>query len=78
MLPPLHEATRAVTVVGPAYLLSETEKPFSSVEALRVRVQRWCEAAGLPGRSSHGIRKAMAETMAEAGCSQPIVPHGVV
>ena len=26
--------------------------------------------AGLPGRSSHGIRKAMAEMMAEAGCTQ--------
>ncbi|MEH7827623.1 tyrosine-type recombinase/integrase [Gemmobacter denitrificans] len=70
MLPPLYEATRNVTVVGQTYLLSEKGKPFTSVEALRVRVQRWCEAAGLPGRSSHGIRKAMAETMAEAGCSQ--------
>jgi len=70
MLPPLHDATRAARVVGPTYLLNEKGKPFASVEALRVRVQRWCEAAGLPGRSSHGIRKAMAETMAEAGCSQ--------
>jgi integrase len=70
MLSPLYTATRAVKIVGPAYLLNEKGKPFASVEALRVRVQRWCEAAGLPGRSSHGIRKAMAETMAEAGCSQ--------
>lgn len=70
MLPPLWNATRAAKIVGPTYLLSETGKPFSSVEALRVRVQRWCEAAGLPGRSSHGIRKAVAEMMAEAGCSQ--------
>ena len=70
MLPPLYEATRATTVVGPAYLLNEKGKPFSSVETLRVRVQRWCAAAGLKGKSSHGIRKAVAEMMAEAGASQ--------
>lgn len=70
MLPPLHKATRESKVVGAAYLLSDKGKPFSSSEALRVRVQRWCEAAGLPGRSSHGIRKAVAEMMAEAGCTQ--------
>ncbi|SMO63863.1 Phage integrase family protein [Paracoccus laeviglucosivorans] len=70
MLAPLYTATRATKIVGTSYLLSEKGKPFASVEALRVRVQRWCESAGLPGRSSHGIRKAVAEMMAEAGCSQ--------
>lgn len=70
MLPPLWRATRAARVVGATYLLSETGKPFASVEALRVRVQRWCTAAGLEGRSSHGVRKAVAEMMAEAGCTQ--------
>jgi len=70
MLQPFYDATRAAKVVGPSYLLSEKGKPFSSSEALRVRVQRWCDAAGLPGRSSHGVRKAVAEMMAEAGCSQ--------
>lgn len=70
MLPPLMAATRAAKVVGPTYLLSDKGKPFTSVEALRVRVQRWCTAAGLPGRSSHGIRKAVAEMMSENGCTQ--------
>lgn len=70
VLPPLYEATRASKIVGPAYLLSEKGTPFGSVEALRVRVQRWCAAAGIPGRSSHGVRKAIAEMMAEAGCTQ--------
>lgn len=70
MLPPLYTATRATKIVGPCYLLNEKGKPFASVEALRVRVQRWCGAAGLAGRSSHGIRKAVAEMMAEGGCSQ--------
>jgi integrase len=70
MLPPLLDAVRAVKIIGPAYLLNDKGRPFASVEALRVRVQRWCESAGLPGRSSHGIRKAMAQTMAEDGASQ--------
>lgn len=70
MLPPLYTATRAMTLVGPTYLLSEKGKPFASVEALRVRVQRWCAAAGLTERSSHGIRKAMAVWMANSGCTQ--------
>ncbi|WP_373354110.1 tyrosine recombinase XerC [Pseudoroseicyclus sp. CXY001] len=70
MLPPLLAATRASKVVGPAYLLRSTGAPFTSSEALRVQVQRWCTSAGIPGRSSHGVRKAVAELMAEAGCSQ--------
>lgn len=70
LLPQLYTATRASTVVGPAYLLSDKGQPFGSVEALRVRVQRWCSSAGLKGKSSHGIRKAVAEMMAEAGASQ--------
>lgn len=70
MLPPLYNATRAMQLIGPTYLLSEKGQPFSSVEALRVRVQRWCAAAGLTERSSHGIRKAMAVWMANAGCTQ--------
>lgn len=70
MMPPLFEATRASKIVGPAYILNEKGQPFASTEALRVRVQRWCKAAGLPGRSSHGVRKAVAELMAESGCTQ--------
>ena len=70
ILPPLWRATRAARIVGAAYLLNDNGQPFRSVEALRVRVQRWCTAAGLPGLSSHGVRKAVAEMMAEAGCTQ--------
>jgi integrase len=70
MLPPLFEATRAAKVIGPSYVLNENGQPFASTEALRVRVQRWCTTAGLSGRSSHGVRKAVAELMAESGCTQ--------
>ena len=70
ILPPLLAATREAKIVGPAYVLNERGQPFASTEALRVRVQRWCKAAGLPSRSSHGIRKAVAGAMAESGCTQ--------
>lgn len=70
LLPPLYAATRAVKVVGPTYLMTEKGKPYASMEALRRMVQIWCRQAGLADRSSHGIRKAVAEMMAEAGASQ--------
>ncbi|MGN7867730.1 tyrosine-type recombinase/integrase [Paracoccus sp. 22332] len=70
MLKPLYDATRAAKVVGTAYLLTDKGKPFASPEGLRNRIQKWCAAAGIKGKSSHGIRKAVAELLAEAGCSQ--------
>ena len=70
MLPPLYEATRASNVVGAAYILGQRGRPYSSAESLRNQVRRWCDDAGLPERSSHGIRKAMGELMAENGCTQ--------
>ncbi|MEO0485304.1 MAG: site-specific integrase [Pseudomonadota bacterium] len=70
MLPPLFEATRECKVIGPSYILNENGTPFSSTAALGVRVRRWCDAAGLKCRSSHGVRKAVAELLAESGCSQ--------
>lgn len=70
MLDPLLEATRASTVIGPAYLLTQKGTPYSTAESLRNQVRKWCDEAGLPDKSSHGIRKAMAVLMAEAGCSQ--------
>lgn len=70
MLPPLIEATRASTVVGSSYILSVDGVPYKSTEALRNRIKKWCAQAGLENRSSHGVRKAMAAVMAEAGSSQ--------
>lgn len=70
MLPPLLKAARAQKVQGATYLLTAAGKPFSTAESLRNRVQKWCAAAGIEGKSSHGIRKAAAELLAEAGCTQ--------
>ena len=32
--------------------------------------KRWCIDAGLPKLSAHGVRKGLAELLAELGCSQ--------
>ncbi|KZK99185.1 tyrosine-type recombinase/integrase [Pseudovibrio sp. Ad26] len=70
MLPPLMKATRAATVQGRTYLLTEHGKSFASPESLRNRFRKWCLAAGLENRSSHGIRKAAGHLLALEGCSQ--------
>ena len=43
-------------------------KPFSSA-GFGNRMRDWCNAAGLPHCASHGLRKAMARRLAEAGCT---------
>jgi integrase len=70
ILPPLYKATRVATVQGPAYLLTEYGKAFKSPDALGQRLKKWCRAAGLNNRSSHGIRKAAGHLLAQEGCSQ--------
>ena len=70
MLPPLYRATRMSNIVGPIYLLNEKGVPFGSPEVLRNRFRKWCDAAGLEGLSSHGVRKAAGHLLAQNGCSQ--------
>jgi integrase len=70
VLPPLEAALRSRGVIGDTYLLTDHGKPFASPEALRNRFKKWCRAAGLEDRSSHGIRKAAGELMALAGATQ--------
>lgn len=70
MAPALHAATRAMVVQGPTYLLNAHGRPFASEAVLGNSVRDWTTQAGLTGRSSHGLRKALAELLAEAGCSE--------
>ncbi len=70
MMEPFYTATRAQKVVGPTYLLNDHGKPFASAEALRNKFKDWCVAAGLPDRSSHGIRKAAGHLLALHGATQ--------
>lgn len=52
------------------FLVTEFGRPFS-VEGFGNRFRKWCDAAGLPHCSAHGLRKAMATRLAEMGAS----PH---
>lgn len=70
MLPPLKEATRAPKVQGATYVLGRGGKPYASGDSMSAMFIRWCKDAGLQDRSAHGVRKGLAELLAELGCSQ--------
>lgn len=59
------EATRTGDL---ALLLTAYGKPFTA-NGIGNKMRDWCDAAGLPACSAHGLRKAAARRMAEAGCS---------
>ncbi len=44
-----------------------------SAKGLGTRMREWCDQAGLPECSAHGLRKAIARRLAEAGCT----PHEI-
>ena len=55
------------------FLTAESGRAFTP-NGFYMRFRAWAEAAGLPaGRSPHGLRKAAARRMAEAGCT----PHQI-
>lgn len=67
MAPQLQAAIDAMPVVGTeAFLLTAYGKPFSKA-GLGNAMRDWCNAAGLPHCSAHGLRKATARRAAEAG-----------
>ena len=70
ILPPLQRALDARKVVGSTYLLTDAGRPYQSTEGLRNRLAKWCKAAGIEGRSSHGIRKAAGHLLALEGATQ--------
>lgn len=53
-----------------AYITSARGAPYT-IESFGNAFSRWCEEAGLPHCSSHGLRKAAAVAYAEAGASAP-------
>lgn len=70
LLPPLRLATRAPKVQGETYLLGKGGKPYASGDSASAMFKRWCVAAGIGHLSAHGVRKGLAEILAELGCSQ--------
>ena len=50
------------------FIVSERGGSYSA-EYLSEKVRTWCDAAGLPACTSHGLRKLCLTRLAEAGCS---------
>lgn len=70
LLEPLRAATRVPVVQGETYVLGRGGKPYASGDAMSAMFKRWCKDAGMPHLSAHGVRKGLAEVLAEMGCSQ--------
>lgn len=70
LLKPLKDATRAPTVQGATYVLGRGGKPFSSGDSASAMFKHWCREANLGHLSAHGVRKGLAEILAELGCTQ--------
>jgi len=67
--PDLAAILARVTIDIPAFLLSEHGKPFGAASFGNWFGDR-CREAGLPkGHNAHGLRKAAARRLAEAGCT---------
>lgn len=63
------EAIEALPIAGMEYfLLTSFGKPFS-VAGFGNKVREWCDKAGLPHCTLHGLRKAMSRRLAESGAT---------
>jgi integrase len=69
---PLHDDLQKIIEVTPGehltFLTTKTGKSYAPND-LSDEFRAWCDAAGLPHCSIHGLRKAAARRLAEAGCS---------
>lgn len=70
MAAPLIRAIAATAAIGPAYILHAGGTPYATPDSFRTRMKKWTTQADLPNRSSHGVRKALAQLIAEEGCSE--------
>jgi hypothetical protein len=52
------------------YLVTDQGRSFT-INGLGNKMREWCDAAGLPQCSSHGLRKAAAVILAENGATAP-------
>ncbi|MES2421721.1 MAG: tyrosine-type recombinase/integrase [Pseudomonadota bacterium] len=64
----LAESILATPTVGAIFVVTEFGKQFS-VKRFGNKFRQWCDEAGLPNCSTHGLRKAAARRFVEAGCS---------
>lgn len=68
LVKPLEDAIAAVEIPpgAPAFLLTSHGKPFTNA-GFGNKMREWCNEAGLPHCTAHGLRKAMMRRMAERG-----------
>jgi integrase len=71
---PIHPELRRIIAATPSgaltFLISELDRPFTA-NGFGNRFRKWCDEAGLPPEcSAHGLRKAAATRLAEAGATE--------
>jgi integrase len=69
ILPELQAVLDGSPTGSMCYLETAYQKPFTPA-GFGMRFRRWCDQAGLPHCSAHGLRKAGAATAAEGGASE--------
>jgi integrase len=68
VLAPLARSIMATPSGAMVFLINEYGRPFSR-KGFGNKIRQWCDEAGLPQCSAHGLRKAASRRFAEAGCS---------
>jgi integrase len=72
--PDLADVIAKTKLIGrETFLVTDYGKPFSPA-GFGIRFRQWCDEAGLPHCSAHGLRKATAARLAERGAS----PHEIM
>jgi integrase len=66
----LAEALAATPTGDTVYLVNDLGRPFT-INGLGNKMRDWCDAAGLPQCTAHGLRKAAAVILAESGVTAP-------
>jgi len=69
VLPALQEIIDASPCGDLTFLVTEFGKGFTA-NGFGNRMRKWCDEAGLPLCSAHGLRKAAAARLAELGCTE--------
>jgi len=69
---PIHHRLGEILAATPSghltFLVTPQGTPYTAA-GFGNAMRRWCDEAGLPQCSAHGLRKAQARRLAEAGCS---------
>ena len=69
LVPALQEIIEASSCGDLTFLVTEFRRPFTAA-GFGNKFRSWCDEAGLPQCSAHGLRKATASRLAELGCSE--------